>query len=398
MPIYLDHNATAPLNPAAIEALSVFLGLAPQQTSQMRSEPQKAAYYNPSSIHSFGRRAKRILAEVRESVAASLGPSVDHEQLIFTSSGTEANQLAIRSILEPLLRAGKRPHWITTSVEHDSVLQMKTWLEERGGRCSLIPVDSDGRIQVEKLSEIIEPDTALVSAVWVNNETGVITNVAEIASQTRARRIPLHLDAAQAWGKLPIDLAQVSADLVSVSGHKIGALSGTGVLWVGRGIPIQGAILGKQEKGRRGGSENLAGIVSLGAAARHLPNQQNLEKIATLRDRLQHAMSERIPGLMINGKDAPRVSNTLNVSIDGIEGDGLIMALDLEGFAVSAGSACSSGALEPSHVLMAMGRTKNQALAAVRVSLSANNTWEELEAFVDALERVVNRFRNRNLK
>lgn len=373
--IYLDCNATAPLN------------------ARVRDTLWTNDLFNPSSIHSHGRRAKLLLAEAREAVARSLGPKVDSEQVVFTSSGTEANQLAIRSVLEPLLLAGKKPHWITTPIEHDSVLQMKEWLERRGGQCSFLPVFPDGRVDVSALDTLISSDTALVSLVWVNNETGVINDAGKLLVHAHQRGVRVHLDAVQAWGKHPFDLNELRPDFLTVSGHKIGALSGVGALWVNRGIPIQGTVLGKQEKGRRGGTENLMGCVSMGIAAQTLPSLDQCGRIAALRDRLQRAISERIPEVMINGQEAPRVCNTLNISLGGIEGEGLVMALDLEGYSVSAGSACASGALEPSHVLLAMGRTRQQALSAVRVSLSDQNTREELDGFVDALERVVERFR-----
>lgn len=378
--IYLDSNAGAPLKPAALEALSPFL-------------LEKGFLPNPSSIHSHGRIAKRAFADAREKVAQALGPQTDPEQIVFTSSGSEANQLAIRSILEPLLNQGKKPHWVTTLVEHDSCRQLATWLEARGGTVSYLPLDSFGNLEVSKLSEYVRPETALVSAIWVNNETGIVTGVAELARLTRLKAIPLHLDAAQAWGKLPIDVATLGAQLVTVSGHKIGALAGVGALWVARGIQIEAVLPGKQEKGRRGGTENILGILSLGGAASCIDPLGWSKRVQPVRDRLQAAILDQIPGTLVNGENAVRVANTLNLNFNSVEGDGLVMALDLAGYSVSSGSACSSGVLEPSHVLMALGRNRNQAMAAIRISLVDEMPWEVLQGFVNALEGIVSRVR-----
>ena len=377
--IYLDSNAAAPLSPEVSEALLPLLS--------------GFGIPNPSSIRSHGRLSKRLIAEAREKIASSI--STDPEQLIFTSSGTEANQLAIRGCLEPALsrEGGGRPHWITTPVEHDSVLQMVEWFRGRGGEVSFLPVDADGRAQVSAMSGLWREETKLVSAVWVNNETGVINPVAELASEVRARGGTFHLDAAQAWGKIPFDVESLGAHLVTVSAHKIGGLAGVGLLWVARGTQVQAVVKGKQEKGRRGGTENVLGIVAAGAAAAAIQPQAWSSKTAPLRDRLQATLCARIPGTQVNGGGAPRVAGTLNLSFDGIEGDGLVMALDLAGYSVSSGSACSSGFLEPSHVLMALGRSKAQAMAAIRVSLSGEMEWPTLEGFVASLEAAVARIR-----
>ena len=383
--IYLDSNAGAPLHPRVVEALRALF-----------SAPSGAAELipNPSSIHSHGRQAKRWFAEARESVAASLGPKADTEQLIFTSSCTEANQLAIVSALEPVLLKGGKPHWITTPVEHDSVLQMVSWLIERGGSVSMLPVDSSGQPDITALESLWKPgETALVSALWVNNETGVISDIPALAAAVRARGGLLHVDAAQAWGKLPIVAEGSGISFLTLSGHKIGALAGTGVLYVGKGVRVHSILRGKQEKGRRGGTENLLGIIAAGAAASAVAPGAWAGTVQPLRDRFEDAIRKLIPGVSVNGEGAPRVANTSNLSFEGVEGDSLVMALDLAGVSVSSGSACASGVLEPSHVLLAMGRTPKQAMAALRVSLSSSNTWDELEAFLSALEPVVARVR-----
>ncbi len=334
------------------------------------------------------------MAVARESIAASLGSKTDPEQFILTSSGSEANQLAVRSIILDQLKKGRKAHWITTPVEHDSNLKLIEWVSAQGGMVSLLPVDSDGRPQSQALEAMLRPETALVSVVWVNNETGVISDLAPISALLRDRGIRLHVDAAQAWGKLPLDAETLGADLIALSGHKIGGLAGTGALWVGRGVPIEASIPGKQEKGRRGGTENLLGAISMGAAAAAIDPLAYAQELAPLRERLESLIVSRIDGTRVNGWGAPRVANTTNLSFDGVEGESLVMALDLAGFSVSSGSACSSGVLEPSHVLLAMGRSKAQAMAAVRVSLSRGESWENLEGFVMALEKIVNRVRN----
>lgn len=388
--IYLDANAGAPLRRSVVETLRRLFD--PASDSLL--------FPNASSIHSHGRRGKKWIAEARERIAFSLGQRADPEQIIFTSSGTEANQLAVRSVLEPRLRAWalepgvEKPHWITTPVEHDSVRQLVKWFEERGGEVSLLPVDEAGAPVSAALNQMLRPTTALVSCVWVNNETGVITEVGRLARSCHDQRVPLHLDGAQAWGKIPVDVVATGAQLVSFSPHKIGGLAGLGVLWVGKGMPLtEGLIIGKQEKGRRGGTENLVGIVAAGLAAAELDPLSWAARVGACRDRLEATLRERIKGMVVNGGGAPRVANTLNLSFEGVEGDGLVMALDLAGYSVSSGSACASGVLEPSHVLLAMGRSRAQAMAAVRVSLAGELTPEEMEGFVGALSRAVDRVR-----
>ncbi|HLE00191.1 MAG TPA: cysteine desulfurase family protein [Bdellovibrionota bacterium] len=380
---YLDSNSGAPLRPSVVEALRVFF--------------EKAeSFSNPSSIHSQGRKARSLMAGARESVAASLGitsRSSHAESIIFTSSGTEANQFAIRSVLEPRLLRGEKPHWVTTAVEHDSTFQMIRWFEERGGTVATLPVDREGAFDASALAALWRPETVLVSAIWVNNETGVISDIQALSKAVSARGGLLHLDAAQAWGKLPIDMKQTGAALVSFSGHKIGALPGTGVLWAKPGLPVSSVIYGKQERGRRGGTENLTGIVSLGAAARSIACEAWHSRVEASRNRLETALRERISGVIVNGSGAPRVANTSNLLFRGISGEGLVLALDLEGYSVSAGAACSSGTLEPSRVLMEMGRSKDEALSAIRISLADELSWEELDGFVSCLARVVERLR-----
>ena len=285
---YLDVNAGAHLHPAVSEALRGLI------------QEQDVLGSNPSSVHAHGRKAKQYLAEARERVALSLGSPSD--DLVFTSSGTEANQLAIRSVLEPLTK----PHWITTPVEHECNLKMQEWLRERGGTVSLLPVDSNGAPIISELTKLIRPETALVTAIWVNNETGVITDVEALARECReynkGRGIPLHLDGAQAWGKIPLNLKKLGVTYAAFAAHKIGALSGTGVLYLKSGAPLVAQMKGKQERGRRGGTENVLGIVAAGVAAHEATKNKVNDEVDQKKDETkakleeqQNKMKEKLP-------------------------------------------------------------------------------------------------------
>ncbi|MGK5087572.1 cysteine desulfurase family protein [Bdellovibrionota bacterium FG-2] len=381
---YLDLNASAPLRPQVVEALSALLSI----------PPTESPLYNPSSLHFFGRRAKHLLTEARDLVGASFSGNVDtSEEVFFVSSGTEANQFAIRSRLGAAFKTSRAPHWITTPVEHESVLCLVPWFKAQGGAVSILPVDSNGSPQVSELQSLICEETALVSLIWVNNETGVITDVERAAGVTRSRGVPLHLDAAQAWGKIPVDVIGSGASSVSFSAHKIGALVGCGVLWRKKGYPLMPLIYGVQEKNLRGGTENLMGAFSAGIAAKTLNPQAFALAMKPLLDRLETLVLERIPGAIINGLSAQRVANTLSLSFREIKSDTLVMALDLEGYCVSSGAACSSGAAKPSHVLLAMGHSPELASSSIRVSLGLETSWESLVGFVSALERCTSRVR-----
>jgi cysteine desulfurase len=398
--IYLDSNASAPLSRQARDALLSLL------TEPVGVHPSQAPSFfpllpNPSSVHSYGREGRKWLNQAREQLKSSWGQRIQGEVLL-TSSGTEANQTAIRACLEPLLAQGGRPHLILTEGEHDATQQMAYWLEARGGQVSRLPLGIDGSPQVGALESLIRPETVLISAIWVNNETGVVTDISRMGEIAHSRGVPIHLDAAQAWGKLPLDLAATRASLVSFSGHKIGVPAGTGALWIAPGAArlfgsagFRGLLLGKQEGERRGGSENLLGLVALGAAAGALQPAVWANHVEPLRARLEEEVLRRIPGARVHGAGAVRVANTSNFGFDGIEKEGLVMALDLAGFCVSSGSACSSGITAPSHVLKAMGLSDGAARAAVRVSLSSETRWEDLAAFVDTLVTAVGRMRGR---
>jgi cysteine desulfurase len=276
---------------------------------------------------------------------------------------------------------------------------MTEWLRERGGEVSFLPVDNQGSPLFDELKNIARPETALVSAIWVNNETGVISDIDAATSACQKMGIPLHLDGAQAWGKLNIDLAMLARQAVSYASfapYKIGSLAGTGVFWSKKQAPVVAVLRGKHQGGRRGGTENVSGIIAAGIAAETVASQIKLaeqQQIAEHRNRLQTLILDKISGVTVNGAKALRIAGTLNLCFDGIQGEGLIPALDLEGYQVSSGSACSSGSVEVSHVLQALGLSRELAATAVRVSFSSQVSWPQLQGFAEALEKVVGRMR-----
>lgn len=285
---------------------------------------------------------------------------------------------------------GAKPHWILTSVEHDCVGAMVRWLEERGGTASFLPVDSKGALRLEELPELFRPETALVSLIWVNNETGVIHDVSAAANVAQSRGVPVHLDGAQAWGKIPVELRSMAGvSFAAFAAHKLGSLPGTGVLWSREPRTVRPIFPGKQERGTRGGTENVLGIVAAGAAADALGNDRNKDSVRESRDRLEREILRALPLARIHGAGSPRVANTVNASFSAYGARDLVMALDLEGYSVSAGSACAAGSPEPSHVLTAMGCTREEALGSIRISLWEALPPESVVKFVETLARVV---------
>lgn len=407
--IYLDSNAASKLKPDVRQALAQaldaanFSNLSPLEMKEGRGGTHSLLLPNPSSSHQFGQKSKKALIQARNQVARSLGVTVSPEEVYFTSSGTEASQTAIRSALESALLRGEKVHWITTQLEHEATHVMARWIEERGGSTDYLPADSTGAPRTDLLSEMIRPETRLVSSIWVNNETGVITDIASLSRQLRHTSISLHLDGAQAWGKTFFDLHETQAQWVSFSGQKIGALAGTGVLWSRARASNTGfhpLILGKQENQARGGTENLLGIVSLGAAASCLTEeaiQAWQTQVGLSRDRIESRVKKEIAGVQINGAAGLRVVNTTNFTFDGVDKPGLVAALDLMGYAVSSGSACSSGIQEPSRVLMTMGRSRQQAMASIRISLGEELSEAQINGFVQALAKCVKNLRSQKL-
>lgn len=369
--IYFDNNATTAVAPEAIQAIDSVLKLGP---------------INPSSKHSQGELAKVRLIEARERVAQLLGASP--AELVLTSGATESNHMAITSALA---LHPDRKHIITSEVEHPSVLMLLHHLETQGVRVTYLPVSSEGLLNLEALEDTLTPATALVSLMWANNETGVLFPIAEAAQRAKARGVLFHTDATQAVGKVPIDLTRVPVDLLSLSGHKLHAPPGVGALYVRKGLKLPPLLLGHQERGRRGGTENLPGAVGLGVAAQlareHLGTET--EQLRTLLERLEAGVLARVPYARINGLGAPRLANTSNIQFGDLDAEIVIDRLDRHGIRASPGAACASGTTKPSHVLVAMGLSSSAALASIRFSLGRYNTVEEVDALLAALPQVL---------
>ena len=375
--VYLDHNATSPPSPEVVEAVARALA---------------DEFGNASSIHSYGQRAKAALDDARTEVARLIG--AEPGDLVFTGSGTEADNLALRGVADA--QAPSRTRLIVTSVEHEAVINTARALGRRGTPVTILPVDADGVVRPSAFEEALGDDVALVSVMLANNETGAIQPVGRLASLARARRVVFHTDAVQAVGKIPVDVLALGVDLLSLSAHKFGGPKGAGALWIRRGTPLSGVMTGgRQERNRRAGTENVPAIVGLGIAAR-LSRTRLVEESARqagLRDRLETGILERVRGTAVNGAGASRVPNTTNVAFERVDAESLLMALDLEGIAVSTGAACSSGTLEPSHVLRAMGLPHGRVQSSLRFSVGVTTTREEVDRVLAVLPAIVTRLR-----
>lgn len=379
--IYLDHNATTPVDPRAIEAM----------VRCLRDTPG-----NASSVHEDGRAARALVDEARRAVAALLG--AQPADLVFTSCATEANNAALRGMVEWLRQAHGDALVITTPVEHPSVLAPVAWLAAQGVEVRTAPVDGLGRLDPNAVADLLVPGRpTVVSVMLANNETGNVYPVQAIAGHAHAAGAVMHIDAVQAAGKVPLDVATLGADLLTVSAHKLHGPKGVGALWIRRGLKPAALLLGgHQERARRGGTENVPGIVGFGAAARGAAmalEDGEPARIAALRDQLWQGIAARIDGAHRNGDPDRCLPNTLNVSFDGTEGEVILASLDLEGVSVSSGSACTAGSLEPSHVLLAMGLHKERARAAVRFSLGRQTTAAQVARVLDLLPEIVARTR-----
>jgi len=377
--VYLDYNATTPIDPRVFEAMIPYM---------------KEEFGNPSSIHSYGMAGKAALDNSREQIAELLGAGP--REIVFTSCGSESNNLAIKGIAFQLREKGN--HLITTQVEHASVLETFRFLESQGFNSTYLSVDKYGLIDLEELREAITDDTILVSVMFANNETGVLMPIQEIAELVKEKRVIFHTDPIQAVGKIDINLKNLPVDLLSISGHKLYGPKGVGALLIRDGVKFGPLIHGGgQERGKRSGTENVAGIVGLGKACEIFKQDAGYKmqdaRIKDLRDELYEGISERISGFKLNGHHEKRLSNTLNLSFEGVEGESLVMNLDLEGIAVSTGSACSEGNVEPSHVLLAMGLSKEQAVSSVRFSLGRFTEKEDINRVIDVLPGIVERIR-----
>lgn len=377
MRIYFDHNATTPVDPAVADAMDA---------------AQRRCFGNASSVHTFGQAAKAAIDDARTSVAGLL--AARGHDVIFTGSGTESDNLAIRGVAAAAALSGRR-HLIASSIEHEAVLNTLKSLARQGWTTTLLPVGESGVVEPDALSAALTDETALVSVMLANNEIGTLQPVAELARLARERGALFHTDAVQAAGKHPIDVNALGVDLLSISAHKFNGPKGVGALWVRRGARLVAPITGgRQERNRRPGTENVPGIVGMGAAARLAGEKlaADAARVAALRDRLEAGILDGVPGTLVNGA-GERVPNTTNISFDGVEAEALLIALDLEGIAVSTGSACSSGTLEPSHVLRAMGFRPHRAQNSIRFSLGLGNTDDDVTRAIDVMPAVVAKLR-----
>jgi len=377
--VYFDHNATTYMREEVIEAMLPFL---------------HTRFGNASSLHFFGQENRGVIDEARELVASFIG--AEPAEIIFTSGGTESDNIAIRGVVRALREKVPEPHLITSAIEHPAVLRTCEALEKEGVAVTCLPCRRDGSIDVADLEAALKENTILASIMVSNNETGVIQPLKEISAILRDRGIIFHVDAVQGMGKIPVDVGELGADLLSISAHKFYGPKGIGALYVRRGTPIEPIYTGgHQEEGLRPGTENIPAIVGFGEACRlsaaHLDDE--MARIGGLRDRLQEGILEKVPNIHINGDGAPRVPNTCNVTVPGIEGEAMSLNLSMLGFALSSGSACATGDPEPSHVLKAMGLDPIEAQGALRISLGICNTDEDVDAFLETFPEVVKRLR-----
>lgn len=374
-PVYLDCNATSPVVPAAREAVARALA---------------EAFGNPSSLHGPGQRARRVVDEARAAVAALIG--AEPSQVVFTSGGTEADNLALRGALQAARPPRRR--LVVGAVEHEAVLNTARALERAGWPVTIVPVTGEGIVTPEGLSAHLGPDVALVSIMLANNETGVLQPIAALAAQAREAGALFHTDAVQAVGKVDVDVGGLGVDLLSLTAHKFGGPLGAGALWIRPGVPMAPVLTGgRQERNRRPGTENVPAIAGFGAAASQAAAGGARRAVRARRDRLEQGLLAAVPGAVVNGGGAPRVPNTTNLSFPGVEAESLLIALDLEGIAVSTGSACSSGTIEPSHVLRAMGLPPSRVQSAIRFSLGPGTSDEAIDRVLEVVPRVVERIR-----
>ncbi|MDP8980124.1 MAG: cysteine desulfurase [Acidobacteriota bacterium] len=369
MRAYFDHNATTPVCPEALEAMLPAL---------------REVYGNASSIHHFGQQARQRLEAARRETASLIG--CGPRDIVFVSGGTEADNLAIFGVVRA--HPAERKHVVTSTIEHPAVLASCARLEREGIEVTYVPAGADGVIDPDDVRDALRPETVLISIMHANNELGTIQPVEEIARIAREAGVVFHSDGVQAAGRIPVDVRALGVDLYSISGHKLYAPKGIGALYVKPGIKLDPvAYGGRHEQQRRAGTENVAGAVALGVAAAVARERldSDMRRIADLRDRLERGILNRVPDCGVSGARVSRAPNTTNIYFDGLEGEALLIALDLKGFAVSSGAACSSGAVEPSHVLLAIGMDRERARASLRFSLGRSNTAEQVDALIDAV-------------
>ena len=374
--IYVDNNATTRVAPEVVEEMSPYFS---------------ELYGNPSSMHFFGGQVQTKVEEARERVAGLIGARP--QEIIFTSCGTESDNTAIMSALES---NPEKRHVVTTRVEHPAVKNLVGQLKREGYLVTELPVDRDGLLSMDEVSQVITEDTAIVSVMWANNETGVLFPVEEIAKVAKSRGAIFHTDAVQAVGKIPMNVAESQIDMLSLSGHKLHAPKGIGVIYVRRGTRFSPYIIGgHQEEGRRGGTENVPYIIGMGKAcelaANHLDDMQ--VRVKGLRDKLENGLLEKIPNSLVNGDRQQRLPNTSSISFEYVEGESILLKLSDNGICASSGSACTSGSLEPSHVLRAMGVPFTAAHGSIRFSLSSYNTEEEVDFILKVMPPIIEKLR-----
>jgi len=378
--VYMDHSSTTPVRREVVEAMLPYF---------------TEKFGNASSVHTFGQDARNAMEEARETVASLLGASP--EEIIFTSGGTESDNLAIKGVAVALRKKGR--HIITSTVEHHAVLNTCAWLEKHGYEVTRLPVDGTGQVDPQELADAVRPDTILVSIMMANNEVGTIEPIAELvaaARQAAGRRVIFHTDAVQAVGKIPVNVAELDVDLLALSGHKFYAPKGVGALYVRHGTRMETMQHGgHHEKNRRAGTENVPGIVALATALKLACQEMDAEaaRLSRLRDRLQDGLLSGVEDSMFNGHPQDRLPHLLNLSFKNVEGEAMLLSLDAIGIAVSTGSACTSGTLEPSHVLTAMGVPAELAHGSLRFSLGRINTDEEVDYVLEKLPPVIERLR-----
>ncbi len=375
--IYFDHNATTPVAPEVADAMGIAL---------------RTVFGNPSSVHAHGQQAKTALDAARAAVARLIG--AEPTEMVFTSGGSESDNLAVRGVAA--VSASRRRHLVASAIEHEAVLQTLKALAKDGWTTTLVGVDDSGVVSPDRLAQAVTRETALVSIMHANNEIGTIQPVAELAAVAHEHGALFHTDAVQSVGKIPVDVSALDVDLLSLSAHKLNGPKGVGALWVRRGARLRAQLTGgKQERSRRAGTENVPAIVGLGVAAGLAEAKLATAdgNLASLRDRLEAGILSGVAGSQRNGDPHRRVGNTSNISFDGVEAESLLIALDLDGVAVSTGSACSSGALEPSHVLRAMGFSPHRTQNSIRFSLGLGNTAAEVDHVVGLLPGIVSRLR-----
>ena len=378
--IYLDHNATTPVHEAVLDAMLPFFS---------------GEFGNASSIHTFGQHARAAVETAREQVAALI--NAKPQEIVFTSGGTESDNHAIFGVAGPLLGSSPRPHVITTAIEHEAVLNTCQALEKQGASVTYLSVSREGLIDMDALRAAIRADTALITVMHANNELGTIQALAEIGRIAAAREICFHSDAVQSAGKIPIDVQALQLDLLSLSAHKLYGPKGVGALYIKSGTRLQQFLYGgHHQRGYRPGTENVAGIVGLGKATElaRASLGQDASRVAALRDRLERGLLTRVPDCRANGSGAPRTPNTSNITFSGIEAEAIVIALDLKGLACSTGAACSSGAVEPSHVLIAIGLTASEARGTVRFSLGRHTTEVEIDTALQIVPAAVAQLRS----